>query len=271
MAELTHSKREPSFEDLRLTASDITIRKIRLDDLWQSLREGYDDFGANPGSAIPLVVVFYALVALLFSWFSSGQEFRYLAFPIVAGFTLFGPMVAIVFFEMSRLRESGQAMDWGSAFRFIHTSSFAPLLALSLVMFVLYLGWLYMADMLYVGLFAENAPASLSEFVNELFSTRRGGALIVYGNALGFLFAFAAMAISVVSFALALDKPVTSPTALWVSIKAFTSNAYVLLVWGFVVVSLLAIGAALFLVGLAVVLPVLGHATWHLYEKIVES
>lgn len=271
MAEVTHSKNQSSFEEIRLTASDITIRKISLNDLWQSLREGYEDFGAKPGSMGPLLILFYGFSALLVTWFSLGQEFRYLAFPVVAGFTLFGPMVAIVFFEMSRLRESGQEMRFRSAFRFIHTSSFAPLLALSLVMLVLYLGWLYMADLIYFGLFGKNSPASFGEFMDQLFSTRRGAALILYGNAVGFLFAFAAMAISVVSFALALDKPVTSLTAMAVSIRAFISNIYVLMVWGVVVVLLLAIGAALFLIGLAVVLPVLGHTTWHLYEKIIES
>lgn len=268
MAELTHFKEGPAFEDICLTPEDFQIRRITLDDLWSSLRQGYDDFGAKP-SSIPLMILFYSLFALLFTLFAFGEELRYLAFPIVGGFTFIGPMVAIVFFEISRRRERGQSLRWRSAFRFIHTSSFAPILALSILMMVLYIAWLYMAEQIFFGTFGDTMPATVSEFISQLFSTRHGGALIFYGNFVGALFAFAAMALSVIAFPLALDKPVTSITAITVSVKAFIANVYVLGVWGLVVVLLLAAGAALFLIGLSLTLPILGHATWHLYRKII--
>lgn len=268
MVELTHHD-EPAFEDIALSSKDISIRKLILDDLWQALREGYDDYGAKP-SSIPLIILFYALFALLFTLFAFGQDFRYLAFPVVAEFTLIGPIIAIAFFEMSRRRENGLQIRWRSSFRFIHTSSFAPILALSLIMMILYVAWLYMAEAIFFGLFGNTYPESFSLFINEVLATRHGGALIAYGNFVGFLFAFAAMAISVVAFPLALDKPVTSITAMSVSIRAFTSNFWVFAVWGIVVVALLTIGALLFLVGLAFTLPILGHATWHLYRKVIE-
>ena len=126
-----------------------------------------------------------------------------------------------------------------------------------------------MAELIYFGLFGDSLPVSISDFAEQLFSTRHGGALIFYGNFVGFLFAFAAMAMSIVAFPIALDKPVTSITAITVSVKAFTSNIFVLAVWGIVVAALMTIGAAFFLIGLAVTLPVLGHATWHLYRKLV--
>lgn len=267
MAELTHDTEAPAFEDICLTADNIQIRKISLDDLWQSLRQGYDDFGAKP-SSIPLSILFYSLFALIITLFAFGEELRYLAFPMVAGFTLLGPLVAMVFFEISRRRERGQDLRWSSALRFIHTYSFAPILAMSILMTVLYVAWLFMAELIFFSTF-DTMPATLSAFINELFTTRHGGALIFYGNFVGFLFAFAAMAMSVIAFPLALDKPVTSMTAISVSIRAFTANVYVLAVWGMVVVAMLTVGAALFLIGLSVALPVLGHATWHLYRKII--
>lgn len=269
MAELTHVSETPAFEDICLAPEDIKVRQIGLNDLWLSLRQGYDDFGAKP-SSIPLVILFYSIFAMVFTLFAFGEELRYLAFPMVAGFTFIGPLAAMIFFEISRRRERGQPLRWRHSLRFIHTHSFAPVLALSLVMMVLYVAWLFMAELIFFSLFGNNLPGSMSAFVSEVLSTREGGALIVYGNFVGFLFAFAAMALSVVAFPLALDKPVTSTTAILVSIKAFTSNFYVLAVWGLVVVALLALGTALFLVGLAVALPVLGHATWHLYRKLVE-
>jgi len=268
MVELTHRNEESNFEDICLSSRQISVRQITIGDLTQSLRQGYADYGAKPGS-IPLLILFYSLFALVFTLFAFGQELRYLAFPMVAGVTLIGPIIAIAFFEMSRRREQGKELRWRSAFNFIHTSSFAPILALTIMMAVLYLAWLFMAELIFFSLFETTMPASLSDFINQLFNTRHGGALIAYGNFVGLLFAFAAIALSIVAFPLALDKPVTSFTAVVVSIRAFMANTLVLTVWGLIVVGLMALGAVVFLIGLAVTLPVLGHATWHLYRKLI--
>ncbi len=268
MVELTHHNDDQLFEDICLQADDIQTRTIKLDDLWQSLREGYADYGIKSGS-IPLAIIFYFIAALLFVLFFSGQPLRYLAFPMVAGFNLIGPIVATGFFEMSRRKQQGLPHGWRHCFGFIHTYSFAPVLALSVVMMLLYVLWVYMAELIFFGTFGETNPESFSAFFSELFSTRHGGALIAYGNFVGFLFASSALALSVVAFPLALDKPVTSFTAVKVSIRAVWTNTFVMAVWGLVVVALVAIGFAFFLIGLAVTLPILGHSTWHLYKKIV--
>ena len=271
MVSLTHAHEVPHFEDICLSSDDIQIRKIGMQDLWQSLREGWEDYGEKPFSSFTLLALYYPFFVLVFTLTSLGQNLQYLVFPMVAGFTLLGPVIAIAFFEMSRHREAGQKMRWRKAFGFIHTSSFATILALSFLMTLLYVGWLYMAEILYFSLFAATPPSSVADFLNQLVTTRHGGALIFYGNFIGFLFAYAAMALSVVAFPLALDKPVTSITAVLVSVKAFTSNVVVLAAWGIIVAVIMLLGTALFFIGLAVALPVLGHATWHLYRKIVKE
>jgi uncharacterized membrane protein len=270
MYEASSQKQEPLFDEIRLESRDIKVRTITIDDLKQCLRAGYDDFQARPIS-IPFQIAFYFLVALTIVLFASGQGMRYLAFPMVAGFNLIGPIIAIGFFAMSRQREQGQPMRWGTAFSFVHSSAFAPILALAIIMMVLFVAWLYVAEMIFFGVFGNNPPETLSGILQVLFNTRSGGSLIVYGNFVGLLFACAALAMSVVAFPLALDKPVTSFTALSVSIRAFAANTYVMLAWGLIVVACLALGALLFLVGLAVALPVLGHATWHLYRRLIEN
>ncbi len=260
---------EKSFSDVQVSSSEIVIRKIGVKDLWQALKQGFDDFNAKP-SHVAFLCVLYPLFALLLTLFLVRQDLLQLAFPVVAGFTLLGPVVSVGLFEMSRRRERGLELTWSSAFDFVHYSSFAAIAALSMAMMLLYVAWLYMAQFIYSGLFGAVPPVSISDFATQVLTTRRGGALIVYGTAIGFMFAVVALAISVVAFPLLLDRPVSAITAVKTSIKAVTSNPLTMAVWGLIVVVLLAAGAILFLIGLAVVLPVLGHATWHLYRKLVE-
>jgi uncharacterized membrane protein len=261
---------EKTFRDLQVRSSEIGIRTIGLNDLWQSLKEGYDDFNAAPTVGVFLTVLLYLLFALLLTLFLVGKNLLHLAFPIVAGLTLIGPVVSIGLFEMSRRREHGLDVSWRSTFDFVHSASFAPILALSVVMMLLYVAWLFMAQFLFFGLFGEGPPVSASDFVTQLVTTRRGVGLIVYGVGLGFLFAFTALAISVVAFPLLLDRPASAATAVAVSIRAVASNLMVMAVWGVIVAVLLAVGAIVFLIGLAAVLPILGHSTWHLYRKVVK-
>jgi uncharacterized membrane protein len=260
---------EKSFRDIQVRSSEIEVRTIALNDLWQSLKEGYDDFNATPAVGMFLTVLLFLLFALLLTLSLVGKNLHYLAFPIVAGFTLIGPVVSVGLFEMSRRREHGLDVSWRSTFDFVHSASFAPILALSLVMMVLYVAWLFSAEFLFFGLFGDDPPVSASDFVTQLVTTRRGAGLIVYGTLLGFIFAFTALAISVVAFPLVLDRPASAATAVAISIRAVTSNPMVMAVWGLIVVVLLVAGAVVFLIGLAAVLPILGHATWHLYRKVV--
>ncbi len=260
---------EKSFRDLQVTTSEIGIREIGVKDLWQALKEGLDDFNAKPSHVVFLIVI-YPLFALLLTLFLVGQNFLHLAFPMVAGFTLLGPVVSIGLVEMSRRRERGLDVSWRTSFDFIHSSTFAPIAALSVVMLLLYVAWLFSAQLLYFGLFGAVPPESISDFATQVLTTRRGGALIAYGTLVGFIFAFVALAISVVAFPLLLDRQATAITAVTTSLKAVTTNTLMMVIWGAIVVVLLAAGAILFLIGLAVVLPILGHATWHLYRKLVE-
>lgn len=260
---------EKTFRDIQVKSSEIGVRKIALSDLWQALREGYDDFNAKP-SHVAFLCIIYPLFALLLTLVLKGENMLHLAFPIVTGFTLLGPVVAVGLFEMSRRREKGLEITWHAVFDFVHSPTFAAILALSVAMMLLYVAWLYMAQLIYLGLFGATAPESVSDFMNQVLTTRRGAALIFYGTLVGFMFAVVALATSVVAFPLLLDKQVSAITAVSTSIKAANANSMVMAVWGLIVVVLLAAGAVVFLIGLAVVLPVLGHATWHLYRKLIE-
>src|SRR4030095_6817180 len=197
-----------SFRGVQLTSSEIGVRTIGLNDLRQSLKEGYEDFNAMATFGMVVLVVVFPLFALLATLFFVGKNnMLHLAFPIVAGFTLMGPVVSVCLFERSRRRERGLDVSWRSSFDFVHSPSFAPILALSVLMMLLYVAWLFMAQFLYSGLFGADPPGSVSDFVTQLATTRRGHGLLVCGIGLGFIFASIALAISVVAFPLLLDTP----------------------------------------------------------------
>jgi len=257
------------FQDIKVTSSQIGVRKIGIRDLWTCLKEGYEDFNAKPTFGIFLTGI-YPLFAFFLTLFVVGEHLRHMAFAMVAGLSLLGPVISVGLCAMSRRREEGLDLNWRAAFDFVHTYSFAPIAALSVAMMLLYAAWLFMAQFIYVGLFGPAPPASFAAFLHEITTTRHGGALVFYGVGVGAMFAFAALAISVFGFPLLLDKPTTSVTAVSTSIRAVVTNFSVMLLWGVVVVALLVVGASLFLMGLAAVLPILGHATWHLYRKVVE-
>jgi uncharacterized membrane protein len=133
-------------------------------DLRQALKEGYDDFNAMPTVGMFLTVL-YPLFALLLTLSLIGKNLLYLAFPMVAGLTLIGPAVSVFLFELSRRRERGLDVRWRSAFDFVH-SLFAPILALSILMMLLYLAWLFMAQFLYFR-HVRRRPASLGVGLRE--------------------------------------------------------------------------------------------------------
>ena len=249
-------------------ASSPAVSKISLADLRYALAKGVEDFGANRTDVIFLCLVF-PIAGLLLARFALGDGLLHLVFPLAAGFALIGPAAAVGLMEMSRRREQGRDAAWGSAFGVVRSPSFGAILLLSLVLIALYLLWMLAADAIYNLTLGPKPPASAASFLHDLFTTGAGWALIVVGIDVGALFAAAAMAISVVAFPLLLDRPIGIEAAVGTSIRAVLANPVIMAAWGFIVAACLAVGSLPCLLGLVVVLPVLGHATWHLYRRLV--
>ena len=170
---------------------------------------------------------------------------------------------------MSRRREQGTRITWMDAFGVIRSPGFGAILVLGLVLLAIFLLWLLTANLIYQLTLGPEPPVSLAAFVRDVFTTRTGLEMIVAGVSVGFLFAALVLAISVVSFPLLLDRDVGLSTAVWTSIRAVAANPRPMAVWGLIVAGSLVIGSIPAFLGLIVVMPVLGHATWHLYRKVV--
>jgi uncharacterized membrane protein len=245
------------------------IRHITPSDLMQSLARGLDDFSAMPSHAIFLCVI-YPLLGLLLIAMTLGYAMLPLAFPIAAGFALVGPLAAIGLYELSRRREAGLDSSSSHAFDVLHSPSLGAIVALGLLLMAIFLVWLAVADAIYVANFGYATPASIHQFVSDVFSTPAGWNLIVVGTGVGFLFAAFVLTISAVSFPLLLDRDVGAAVAVLTSIRVVAANPLTMALWGLIVTALLVIGSLPFFLGLTVVVPVLGHASWHLYRRAVE-
>ena len=260
---------EKAITDADASPDQPTIRKIGPADLWDVLARGVDDFKAKP-SHILLLVILYPIVGLILIRLAAGYDMLPLVFPILAGFALLGPMAAIGLYELSRRLELGLDVTWAHAFDVLRSPSIRAIVTLSAVMMAIYFAWLAAAMAIYGLFFGDAVPASIEEFVRQIFTTPAGWGLIIVGCGVGFLFAVVVLAISVVSFPMLIDRDVGAMTAIHTSVRSVIANPVTMAMWGLIVAASLVVGSLPFLFGLAVVMPVLGHATWHLYRKVVE-
>ena len=250
-------------------ASPFVIRKIGLSDLSDALRLGWEDFKAMPSHAIVLCVIYPVLGLVLFRAVL-GYSVLPLLFPLAAGFTLIGPFAALGLYELSRRRERGeQAAAW-DAIQVLRAPSFGAMLGLGTLLLALFVTWIAVADAIYIATFGHAPAASIPDFASRVLTGPEGRWLIIVGCGVGFVFALVALCVSVVSFPLMLDRHASAIDAIRTSLRAVMKNPVAMAAWGLIVAALLVIGSLPFFVGLAVVLPVLGHATWYLYRKVVE-
>jgi uncharacterized membrane protein len=262
--------------DLRWPASAIwrpgepTVSRIGLADLRDAVAKGIDDFKAIPSHAIFLIII-YPIVGLILFRLTFGYDMLPLIFPLIAGFALIGPVASIGLYELSRRREKGLDASAWHAFDVLRSPSIGAIARLGLLLLVIFITWLVVAQAMYVGIFGKWVPASLEEFANRVLTTPAGWQLIIVGNVCGFLFAVLVLVISVVSFPMLVDRNVGAATAVRTSVRAVLANPMTMAMWGLFVAAALVIGSLPLLFGLAIVLPILGHSTWHLYRKVVSA
>jgi uncharacterized membrane protein len=250
-------------------ANELVIRRIGFSDLRDALRLGWEDFKAVPTHAIVLCVI-YPVVGIVLARLVHGYSVLPMLFPLAAGFALIGPFAALGLYELSYRRELGQEASAWHAAAVLRSPSFGSMLGFGALLLVIFLVWLATAHAIYVSIFG-NAPASvIPDFVTRVLTTPEGWSLIVIGCGVGFLFAAVALCISIVSFPLMLDRHTGMIDAMLTSLRVVAKNPVAVAAWGLIVAILLVLGSLPFFLGLTIVMPLLGHATWHLYRKAVE-
>ena len=244
------------------------IRSLTLNDLKVALSKGWADVMAFRSDVVFVCILYPVIGGVLAALALKGNSLQ-LIFPALSGFALAGPVAAVGLYEMSRRREQGLPTSWLAYLDVIRSPKFGGVLILSLFHVVIFLVWIMAANLIFDATLGPDAPVSVSAFAREVFTTGAGWAMIVIGMAVGFGFSVAVLAISVVSFPMLLDRDVSLPTAVVTSVKVALKNPVPIGVWGMIVAGSLAIGSLPALLGLVLVLPILGHSTWHLYKRAV--
>lgn len=268
MATVTQGNVSPEVRSAQESTAGPAIRTIGLSDLHAALRQGWEDFKAVPSHAIFLCII-YPVLGLVLARAVLGYSVLPLLFPLAAGFALVGPFAALGLYELSKRRERGEEASAWDALEVLRSPSFGAMLGLGTLLLALFVTWVATAQAIYVAVFGYEGASGARDFITKVLTTPQGWWLIVVGCGVGFLFALVALCISVVSFPLMLDRHATTGEAMVTSLRVAAANPVPVAAWGLIVAALLVLGSLPFFLGLAVVIPLLGHATWHLYRKVV--
>ncbi len=252
--------------DEQVQVAPVTVASnLTHGDLGRALAAGWQDFRARPAYGL-FFGAFYILAgyALYYALFTRGEP-GWLALA-AGGFPLVAPFTAVGLYEVSRRREAGLPITWGAVFGAIRGRGDDQVAMMGFILFMAFSVWLFIAHgILAVFLHSSSVgPATL-----DLFLHGQGLVMLIVGSLVGAMLALAFFAITVVSLPMLVDRRIDFITAIIVSLGTVRSNPGVMLSWAALIAVLLFLAMLPAFLGLLVILPLLGHATWHLYRRAV--
>lgn len=249
-------------------AERIAVRRIGSEDLIDAVSAGMRDFRAAPQYGL-----FFGAVYALGGWTIFLLLWRfglpYLAYPMAMGFALIAPFVVVGLYAVSHAREQGRPLSWSSVLGAIRGSGRRDLRWMALITafaFVLWMDIAALSSFAFLG-FRPLTP----DIFNELFTTPSGLIFLLMGNLLGAIIAFAIFSISLTSFPMLFERDLDFVTAMTTSVRAVAANPWLMAFWCAAIAILVIISVASAFLGLFVTLPILGHASWHLYRKLIPA
>ena len=247
--------------------ADPVVRTITFNDITDALADGIRDFKAAPKVGL-FFGTLYALGGIFILLSLTYLNMTYLAYPMAAGFAILGPFAAAGIYEASRRLETGEPQSIRSIWRYIVGRS--EIRWMAFVPLFIFIMWMYEVRLVMaLTLGYATSIATLGDFLTTIFTTRDGLMFLGVGTVVGGVLALILFALTVVSFPLVLDREVDFVTAMITSIRAVGNNAMPMLIWAVIVVLLMFAAMVPMFLGLIIVLPVLGHTTWHLYKRVV--
>ncbi|GGD98807.1 Uncharacterized membrane protein [Gemmobacter megaterium] len=248
-----------------IAAPPAEIRTVTRADLAASLRAGWRDL-----TQAPLFGLFFSLVYVAGGWLlwwaltTAGQ--LWWTIPVTLGFPLLGPFIAVGFYEISRRIEVGAPLDWGAVLGVIFRQKDRQIPSIAAVVVVFFLFWNFLAHMIFALFMGLQVMTNISSSY-EAFLTPHGLAMITMGTAVGAVFSAVLFSMTVVALPMLLDREVDFVTAMLTSLAVVRQSPAVMLGWGMLIAVLLFVAMLPAFLGLFLVLPLLGHASWHLYRR----
>ena len=249
------------------SAPALQFRKIEIADVLDCIAEGVRDFGRAPRYGMFFGAI-YAIGGLLIVWAAFALEYPYLIYPFIMGFALFAPFGAAGTYEISRRLEGGEPLSWSAILGSVWSRTGKELAWLALVSLFTLIIWLDLAVFVFLLFYGAGVP-SLPQLFTDVFTTPYGVAFLLVGNGLGAIIALIVFSFTAFAPPLIVDREVDFVTAMTTSVRAVLANPRPMLAWAIVIGADLAISFATFFVALLVIFPVLGHATWRLYRRVI--
>lgn len=241
---------------------------VTMSDIRAALAAGWRDFRRAPSFGL-FFGGFYALGGILISGLMFWWNMIYMVIPLVIGFMLIGPFVAVGLYEVSRCLQEGRPLTWKGVLGVMMKQREREFVWMSFVTLFVFWVWIYQVRLLLALFFGFKTFSTFGSFLHILFQTANGITFLIVGNIVGALLSLVLFSLTVVSFPLLLDREVDFITAMITSVKSVVTSPAAMIGWGICIAVLTVLAIVPAFVGLIVVLPVLGHATWHLYRKLV--
>ncbi|WP_419181855.1 DUF2189 domain-containing protein [Paracoccus stylophorae] len=238
-----------------------------MTDIAAALSAGWNDFRRAPAFGL-LFSAFYVLGGLVLAAVALASGREWWLIPFILGFPLIAPFAAIGLYEVSRRIEAGQPLDWRAVLGVVFAQKDRQIPSMAMVILLLFMFWVFVAHTVFALFMGVSAMTNITSSA-EVFMTARGMMMLTIGTLIGGGFAAVLFAFTVVGLPVLLEREVDFITAIIVSVQAVAENPVVMAAWAAMIVILLAMGIVPFFLGLLIVLPVLGHASWHVYRRLM--
>lgn len=247
---------------------DPVVNTITFTDITDAIAAGLRDFQRAPIFGLTFGLL-YCLGGIATVLCFSALDMPYLSYPIAAGFAIAGPLVAIGLYEVSRMIERGEALTWSGVIGTVLRQSGKEIGWMSFVVLFVLMMWMYQVRLLLALFLSNDTMGTMREFLNVVLTTPQGWTFLAVGHVIGAVLSLVMFSLTVISFPILLDRNVDFITAMITSVRSVMINPVPMVLWAAIIVALLIAASIPFFVGLVIVLPILGHTSWHLYRKLV--